>query len=140
MPIPLKLTVYKGSELASEEVFERDIVKIGRLASAHLKLDDSKVSRIHAVIETSGGGGQYSIIDMGSTEGTFLNGEKVSKEKLSDGDELRLGDCRIVVSFESIHGTAKRIGHLRRHRVPVVGPVERQLDDVAVAFVDDSWL
>lgn len=100
MPIPLKLTVYMGSELATEQLFERDIVKIGRLASAHLKLDDSKVSRIHAVIESSSGGAEYSIIDMGSTEGTFLNGEKVSKEKLSDGDELRLGDTRIVVSFE----------------------------------------
>lgn len=100
MPIPLKLTVYKGSDLAAEQLFERDIVKIGRLASAHLKLDDSKVSRIHAVIESSSGGSEYSIIDMGSTEGTFLNGEKVSKEKLSDGDELRLGDTRIVISFE----------------------------------------
>src|SRR5262245_53290225 len=100
MAIPLKLTVYKGSELALEQVFERDIIKIGRLASAHLKLEDAKVSRIHAVIESSGGGSEYSIIDMGSTEGTFLNGEKVSKEKLTDGDELRLGDCRIVVSFD----------------------------------------
>ena len=100
MPIPLKLTVYKGSELAAEQRFERDIVKIGRLASAHLRLDDTKVSRIHAVIESSGDGTEYSIIDMGSTEGTFLNGEKVSKEKLGDGDELRLGDCRIIISFE----------------------------------------
>src|SRR5688572_29193145 len=102
MPMPLKLTVYKGSDLALEQVFERDIIKIGRLASAHLKLEDAKVSRIHAVIESSGGGAEYSIIDMGSTEGTFLNGEKVSKEKLSDGDELRLGDCRILVSFDGV--------------------------------------
>jgi TonB family protein len=104
MAIPLKLTVYKGSDLALEQTFERDIVKIGRLASAHLKLDDAKVSRIHAVIESSAGGAEYSIIDMGSTEGTFLNGEKVSKEKLTDGDEIRLGDSRIVVSLSETSG------------------------------------
>ncbi len=121
MAIPLKLTVYKGSELALEQVFERDIIKIGRLASAHLKLDDAKVSRIHAVIESSGGGADYSIIDMGSTEGTFLNGEKVSKEKLSDGDELRLGDCKIVVSFDAIseRGTAPKS---QPRAVPITPP------------------
>lgn len=100
MPIPLKLTVHRGAEVVGEEVFDRDIVKIGRLASAHLKLEDTKVSRIHAVIEATSDGQDYSIIDMGSTEGTYLNGNKISKEKLSDGDELTLGDCRIVVSFE----------------------------------------
>lgn len=100
MPIPLKLTVYKGSDLLGEHRFDRDIVKIGRLASAHLKLDDTKVSRIHAVIEATGDGQGYSIIDMGSTEGTFVNGEKVSKERLKDGDEIRLGDCRLVVSLD----------------------------------------
>lgn len=102
MPIPLKLTVYKGSDLIGEHRFDRDIVKIGRLASAHLKLEDSKVSRIHAVIEAASDGAEYSIIDMGSTEGTFVNGEKVSKEKLRDGDEIRLGDCRLLVSFDEV--------------------------------------
>lgn len=102
MPIPLKLTVYKGSDLLGEHRFDRDIVKIGRLASAHLKLEDAKVSRIHAVIEAASDGHEYSIIDMGSTEGTFVNGEKVSKEKLRDGDEIRLGDCRLLVSFDEV--------------------------------------
>ncbi|MEQ8979610.1 MAG: FHA domain-containing protein, partial [Deltaproteobacteria bacterium] len=99
MPIPLKLTVHKGDEVVSDETFDRDIVKIGRLASAHLKLDDSKVSRIHAVIEATSDGREYSIIDMGSTEGTYLNDKKISKEKLSDGDALKVGDYRIVVTF-----------------------------------------
>ncbi len=99
MPIPLKLTIYKGQELISEELFERDIIKIGRLASAHLKLDDAKVSRIHAVLEASTDGQGYAIIDMGSTEGTYLNGAKVSKEKLKHGDQLRMGDCVVLVSL-----------------------------------------
>ncbi|MCB9654498.1 MAG: TonB family protein [Deltaproteobacteria bacterium] len=96
----LKLSVYRGAELIDEQDFDRDIIKIGRLASAHLRLDDNKVSRIHAVIETSSDGSQHSIIDMGSTEGTFVNGQKISKETLRDKDEVVLGDFRIVVSLE----------------------------------------
>lgn len=107
MSIPLKITVYHGSELAGEHRFERDIVKIGRLSSAHLRLDDNKVSRIHAVIEASSDGQDYSVIDMGSTEGTYLNGERVSKEKLSDGDELRLGDCRLLIAFEEANASER---------------------------------
>ena len=67
MAIPLKVTIFRGSDLLGEQRFDRDIIKIGRLASAHLKLDDLSVSRIHAVIEVSSDGQDLSIIDMGSS-------------------------------------------------------------------------
>lgn len=99
MAITLKLTVIHAGETLAEETFERDIIKIGRLASAHLKLEDSKVSRIHAVIEATSDGAGYSVIDMGSAEGTFVNGDKVSKHRLREGDEIVVGDTRIVVGL-----------------------------------------
>ena len=61
MAIPLKVAVYKGSDFIGEQRYDRDIIKIGRLASAHLKLEDPKVSRIHAVIEVSSDGQELSI-------------------------------------------------------------------------------
>ena len=99
MAIPLKVAVHKGSELVAEHSFDRDIIKIGRLASAHLKLDDPKVSRIHAVIEVSSDGEGYSIIDMGSSDGTFVNSERISKEKLKDGDEITVGESTLVITL-----------------------------------------
>ncbi len=45
------------------------------------RLDDERVSRMHAIIEVSGPG-DVSIIDLGSTKGTFVNGQKVNKAKL----------------------------------------------------------
>ena len=99
MPLSLKLTVIHAGETLLEETFEREIVKIGRLASAHLKLEDPKVSRIHAVIEASSDGTGYSVIDMGSAEGTFVNGEKVSKHRLREGDEILVGETRVVVAL-----------------------------------------
>ncbi|WP_043428882.1 FHA domain-containing protein, partial [Cystobacter fuscus] len=90
MPVPLTLRVFKGDTLVTSKDFERDIIKIGRLASAHLCLDDEKVSRIHAVIEVASDGG-LSIIDMGSVEGTYVNGKRGNKVPLSFGDEIKVG-------------------------------------------------
>lgn len=92
---PLTLQVFRGNQLLRTEQFSREIIKIGRLASAHLSLDDEKVSRIHAVIEVTPA--SMSIIDMGSAEGTFLNGKRVSRGALHSGDEVALGGLRIVV-------------------------------------------
>ena len=75
MATPLTLKVFRGNELVRTEQFNREIIKIGRLATAHLVLDDERVSRIHSVIEVSPEGA-ISILDMGSAEGTFVNGVK----------------------------------------------------------------
>ena len=94
MPVPLTLKVFKGENLVAAKDYERDIIKIGRLSSAHLCLADEKVSRIHAVIEV-GSDGAMSIIDMGSVEGTFVNGKRVNKGALAFGDEIRVGNTTI---------------------------------------------
>jgi TonB family protein len=94
MAVPLTLKVFKGESLVTSKDFERDIIKIGRLSSAHLCLDDEKVSRIHSVIEVSPDG-SLSIIDMGSVEGTYVNGKRVNKGKVTFGDEIRVGGTTI---------------------------------------------
>lgn len=102
MAVPLVLKVFKGEELLSTQEFQRDVIKIGRLQSAHLRLTDERVSRIHSVIEVAASG-DVSIIDMGSAEGTFVNGARVNRGKLKSGDEVVLGGTRIVVDLS---GTA----------------------------------
>lgn len=94
MAVPLTLKVFKGDSLVASKDYERDIIKIGRLSSAHLCLEDEKVSRIHSVIEVAGDGAM-SIIDMGSVEGTYVNGKRVTKGLLSFGDEIRVGGTTI---------------------------------------------
>ena len=96
MPVPLTLKVFKSGALVASRDYDRDIIKIGRLASAHLCLDDDKVSRIHSVIEVAPDG-RLSIIDMGSVEGTYVNGKKVTKGAIAFGDEIRLGNTTIRV-------------------------------------------
>jgi TonB family protein len=94
MAVPLTLKVFKGDSLVASKDYERDIIKIGRLSSAHLCLEDEKVSRIHSVIEVATDGAM-SIIDMGSVEGTYVNGKRVNKGQLAFGDEIRVGGTTI---------------------------------------------
>ena len=126
MARPIGIRIHRGSELLEAQVFERDIIKIGRLASAHLRLEDPKVSRIHAVIEISEAR-EVSIIDMGSAEGTRVNGEKVSRARLKHGDEIGLGDSRLVVVLDDAELAAMKGGALAAApamaaATPEVGP------------------
>jgi len=98
VPVPITLKVYKGDQLIATKEYDREIIKIGRLASAHLQLDDEKVSRIHSVIEVSSSG-ELSIIDMGSAEGTFVNGKRVNKGPINGGDEIKVGETVIRVGL-----------------------------------------
>jgi TonB family protein len=94
--VPLTLKVYKGEELIASKDYDRDLIKIGRLSSAHLCLEDEKVSRIHAVIDVGQDGAMF-VTDMGSVEGTYVNGKRVTKSPLAFGDEIKVGNTTIQV-------------------------------------------
>ena len=98
--IPMTFEIYAGDELVKSENLSQDIIKIGKLPTSHLRIEDDKVSRMHAVIEVTGPDDIF-IIDLGSASGTVVNGEKVNKSKLQSGDEIMLGDTRMVVSIGS---------------------------------------
>ena len=95
--VPLVFRLYKGDQFLREERLSLPVIKVGKLSSSHLRLDDESVSRMHAVIEVTGPG-DISIIDLGSTKGTFVNGQKVNKAKLQSGDQIVVGETRIEVS------------------------------------------
>jgi TonB family protein len=96
--VPIKFAIYKGDALVREEVLTQDVIKVGKLASSHLRIDDETVSRMHAVIEITGPD-EIHIIDLGSTRGTLVNGERISKTRLQSGDEIMFGDSRVSVTF-----------------------------------------
>lgn len=72
--------------------------KLGSLAGGHLQLVDGTVSRLHAVIEAQPPA-EVAIIDLGSSAGTFVNGEPVARRTLRSGDRLALGDTLIDVTI-----------------------------------------
>jgi FHA domain-containing protein len=71
-----------------------DRVLIGRMADCRISLSDSQVSRRHAEVRRGERG--YLIVDLGSTNGTKVNGTVVKERWLTDGDEIVVGDTRLV--------------------------------------------
>jgi EAL domain-containing protein (putative c-di-GMP-specific phosphodiesterase class I) len=67
---------------------------IGRDDAADLRIDSGRVSRRHAVINCEGC--VYSINDLGSTNGTFVNGERISEARLHSGDVVVFGDAEFT--------------------------------------------
>jgi adenylate cyclase len=68
---------------------------VGRHPANQLRLSDREVSKEHAVVEL-GPGGAYVVRDLGSSNGTFVNGRRVREAPLRDGDELQLGSTKVV--------------------------------------------
>jgi TonB family protein len=96
--IPIKFQIFKGDQLVREETLNEPVIKIGKLASSHLRLDDETVSRMHAVVEVTGPG-ELQLIDLGSTRGTMVNGERINKAILKSGDQVHFGDTKVIVLF-----------------------------------------
>lgn len=67
----------------------RDGLTIGRQAGCDIVLDDHKASRRHAVLHVAGS--VVEVEDLGSSNGTLLNGKPVTRRMLRDGDEVRIG-------------------------------------------------
>src|SRR5687767_2120203 len=86
-----------GGELMAVPIpLERDAVIIGRAIEADVRLNDSRASRLHARItsevDPNTNASIYRITDLGSTNGTLVNGELVTDATLSDGDKIIIGD------------------------------------------------
>lgn len=92
--VRLDLLGPKGDVLGSHEFVKEKIV-LGRILSADVRIDDPRVSRIHALLEIRGE--TMLLTDLASTHGTFVNGEKIVESKIKIGDTIRLGviDLRV---------------------------------------------
>ncbi len=69
------------------------IITIGRHPDSNLVLADPNVSRNHAEIRPQGD--RYVVVDLGSTNGTRVNGVRVDNQPLEDGDEVTFGNTRM---------------------------------------------
>jgi hypothetical protein len=103
-----------------------------------LRLEDPSVQRIHAVIEISADGADVAIIDMGSAEGTFVNGAKTSRATLNHSDEVKVGNTRLVILTEEAAITAIQEGeHSQEIAVPPGGGPTSEPDASTMAALEN---
>src|SRR5215203_6272997 len=92
----LTFALYQADALTRRETVTQDIVKVGKDAKSHLRVDDELASRMHAVIEVASPE-DITLIDLGNEPGTMVNGARVNKCKINPGDQLQIGGTKIVL-------------------------------------------
>lgn len=90
---PARLVAFVNNAFAQEQKLNGGHVLIGRDELCDIRLDNTQVSRHHALIVNSSIG--VKIVDLGSTNGTKVNGRSVRKHTLHDNDKITVGDCSI---------------------------------------------
>src|SRR5690242_3869321 len=94
--VALTFALYQNEALVRRETITQDIVKVGKDAKSHLRVDDELASRMHAVIEVASPQ-DITLIDLGNEPGTMVNGARVNKCKINPGDQLQIGGTRIML-------------------------------------------
>lgn len=88
------LVVKRGPNAGSRFLLDQDVTTAGRHPDSDIFLDDVTVSRRHAEFRREGTG--YTVHDVGSLNGTYVNRERIDSAALAGGDEVQIGKFRLV--------------------------------------------
>ncbi|WP_280697090.1 FHA domain-containing protein [Kitasatospora sp. GP82] len=94
------LIVQRGPNSGSRFLLDSDVTTAGRHPEGDIFLDDVTVSRRHVEFRRTPGG--FSVADVGSLNGTYVNRERIDQVSLNNGDEVQIGKYRLVF-FASPH-------------------------------------
>lgn len=88
------LIVRRGPGEGTTFTLDSDLVTVGRSDDAKVVLDDVTVSRRHAQFSRSGGA--WTVSDVGSLNGTYVNRDRIDQYQLHGGEEIQIGKYRFV--------------------------------------------
>ncbi len=132
------LVVAPGTSRERRVDLEQGVTQIGRSPDAGLVLDSRNVSSLHAsvVVRESA----VNLIDLDSTNGTLLNGTRVSSADLHDGDSLELADVLMEFHEETVYAPVQSIGERTETWFPAAGLDVERLGDLLGVLVEQKRL
>ncbi len=94
----VSVVTLSGHAAGSEYLLEKRQIGVGRGAENAISIDDQAMSKNHAVFEFSDSG--YRIRDLGSMNGTLLNGSEIRVAELKHGDRIQMGEHTFQLVLE----------------------------------------
>lgn len=135
-----------------EHAIDQHEAEIGKAPHNHIVLNDPTVSNTHAILVARDGG--YSLVDLGSTNGTFVNGERLGPRPqiLKHGDKVQFGQCvftfrnpaetaanaTTALSAAALEGIRQRAGLQPTGRAEEAKPEAAQIQSPAIAAPTDG--
>jgi two-component system, cell cycle response regulator len=93
------LTCMSGEQVGRRIMLADDHITLGRSPDATIMLQDTHVSRLHLAIHYDAGHEGYRIQDLGSSNGTLLNEDRITEAMLKDGDKIIIGHTMLRFSW-----------------------------------------
>jgi signal transduction histidine kinase len=112
------LFVVRGRDQGKHVTLEQRVYRVGREATCDIRLLDSEASRVHAELSPLEDG-QFLLKDLGSSNGTTINGRPVQQQPLVSGDRIEIGATLLV-----FNGTTGRATTRSGHDVEIVGQLD----------------
>jgi len=114
---------YFENDQKKEVPLKRDRYLIGKLPTNDLSILDNSISRTHCRLELAKKG--YRLVDLESTNGTYVNGKQISKKKLKPGDEITIG--RTLIRFLQASDDTSSIHDIDDQQISKVVPLSDRL-------------
>ncbi|MCI0471355.1 MAG: FHA domain-containing protein, partial [Candidatus Aminicenantes bacterium] len=117
---------YKLEYIFNDEVkifyLKKNAVSVGKLSSNDLQINENSVSRNHCKFTRAGRG--YKLTDLGSTNGTYINGRRITEKELKVGDNITIG--RTILSYSRIT-TAESIDDVSDQKISMILPLSDEI-------------
>lgn len=136
------LFVIQGRDQGKRIELDRPLISVGRDASCTVQLNDTEVSRKHDELKLNGA--TVEILDLGSSNGTFVNGKRVQRTELVSGDRIQVGrTLMIFTGSQSPSEMANQVDIVRQSMgdSQIVSSLSQDTANFqSEDFADDHWL
>jgi two-component system, NtrC family, sensor kinase len=143
------LFVIRGNDQGTRFELGDRTVRLGRDAVSDLRLHDTEVSRQHAQLRPHGRG--FSIQDLESSNGTFVNGRRVSESPLATGDQIQVGGTLLLYTGPAEESDEDLAGSIDisatvadGHQSQIIRSISQEegsrIFDLDAAYPQNSWL
>jgi signal transduction histidine kinase/pSer/pThr/pTyr-binding forkhead associated (FHA) protein len=127
-----RLILIKGADEGKQFELSQPIHSVGRDSTSSIRLVDTEVSRRHAEFRLVNGG--WHLVDIGSANGSFVNGEPVKDTPLQPGDRIQIGQSVLLFSIGRNSGKldsdlAERISMITRHDMELSSAIVKTIGE-----------
>lgn len=139
------LFVIRGRDQGSRFDLAAETITLGREATNTIQIHDTEASRRHAELRKVDDG--FSLYDLQSSNGTYVNGEEIRERRLKSGDQIQLGRTLMLFTAQSPHTSSELSGKISivsraadRDDSQIIHSISQQDSQAVLSGAESPWL